>query len=229
MKGSDILIGTRKNEISTEVVIKKVNGDDALKFANIIFKKMMTSCRAGKNTFKTDQDKDEYVVMFCKLLIERGVNSVKSAEAAIVELQEKEELFAPSPSEFVTMILRHQYGIAKLPPAHIAYENACLSIHDDVRYKWPHDVVKEAAIRTGSYNLKTKGKNDVFPSFEYYLKEVIDEVISGKKLVFKISDEIILPKPFIATNETRATSKTNIAILREIARKQNARYNSHAV
>jgi hypothetical protein len=207
VSASGIAIGSQKKEITAPVAIKKVNSDKALEFAERIFKKMLISCSAGAAIYKLEEDKDEYILSFCQLLIQKNVNSIQAAEAAINELQEKHTTYVPGPNEFVSMILRHQNGVINLPPVNIAYKEACMSIHDSTRYKWTHDAVREAASRTGHYNLKTKEKKDVFPEFKYYYELVIDEMTSGIKYVHTAQALPIFLEPIAVTKEEGIAAK----------------------
>lgn len=208
VNSSNVKIESKKKEITTNVVIKKVDGEKSMDYSGRLFNKILACCGAGAFAYKNQPAKeDEYVIALCSLLIQKGVKDSLAVQAAINELQDKNGVYVPSPGEFVTMILRHQFGIGHLPPDDIAYKNACLSIYDDIRYKWQHDVIKETAIRTGFYNLKTKGKDDIFSEFKYYYKEVINELLSGGKIVFKVPSSPIFPEPPAVNKEEGAAAK----------------------
>lgn len=185
---SSVIIEGKKKEITTNVVVNKVDGSKALEFADRIFRKMLISCGAGAAIYKYQDDKNEYILALCDLLIKRRVNSIKAAEAAINELQENRVTYVPGPGEFVSMILRHQIGTGKLPAAEIAYSNACKCLGDK-RSIWMHDAIREAAYRTGTHDMLSNMKNDIFPQFKLHYEKVIDELTEGKTFTF-ISEEI---------------------------------------
>ena len=66
----------------------------------------------------------------------------------------------------------------------MAYVNACKCLGDK-RVIWMHNAIREAANRTGTYDMVSNMKKDIFPQFKFHYEKVIDELTEGKIFTFK--------------------------------------------
>lgn len=95
-----------------------------------------------------------------------------------------------------------------LPPAHVAYIEACNAPEPKARHAWSHPAVYLAGAATGWRELASETKDAIFPVFDYNYHQLCQRVLRGEELDLRVPLALpeSLPQP-LSPEENRARMK----------------------
>lgn len=143
---------------------------------NSIFKRLAHTFPSYKNTYRTEEERDEVKRVWVKGLVEGGITSVDQITRGMAKARQTESDFFPSVGKFISWCKPDAADMG-LPSAHEAWLEINRNSHQIFVHKWSHPTVYECGRRLGWYELRNGFVTQ--KQLEVIYKTLIDELAGG--------------------------------------------------
>ena len=143
---------------------------------NSIFKRLAHTFPSYKNTYRTEDERDEVKRVWVKGLVEGGITSVDQIARGMAKARQAESDFFPSVGKFISWCKPDASDMG-LPSAHEAWLEINRNSHQIFVHQWSHPAVYECGRRLGWYEVRNGFVAQ--KQFEVSYKALIDEVANG--------------------------------------------------